>query len=70
MNDIIRGILGRILSQEIAHQEIWAKREIEQGFESDSNKRDTIIQDIRVWMIENGIEFREDFYYETIGKEG
>ena len=62
MTDLMKGILSRILSQEIAHQEQWQKDDIER-FGEDITKRDEIIEEIKSFMDENGIEFSSHFYY-------
>ena len=62
MTNVMKGILSRILSQEIAHQEQWQKDDIER-FGEDITKRDEIIEEIKSFMDENGIEFSDHFYY-------
>ena len=65
MTDLMKGILGRVLSQEIAHQENWKKDDIER-FGNDGTNRDMIIQQIKDFMEENEIQFREDFYFDEL----
>ena len=56
MKDMMKSILSRVLSEEIAHQENW--KDEEHG----NVNRDRIISEIKNFMEENGIEFRQDFY--------
>lgn len=65
MTTLMKGILGRVLSQEIAHQENWKKDDIER-FGEDKVARDDIINKIKEFMKENDIEFREDFYFDEL----
>lgn len=60
----MNAILERILSQEIARQEVWSKEDVENGFPG----REDIIQEIKDFMKENDIKFRKDFYYEQISQ--
>lgn len=60
MTERMQGILSRVLSQEIAKQEIWNKEDIANGFPT----REGTIQEIKDFMEENNIKFRKDFYYE------
>jgi hypothetical protein len=63
---VMKGILSRVLSQELAHQKIWGEQEErEMGY---NHNREAIIADIKTWMTANGIEFRADFYYDEIEK--
>ena len=61
MTDTMKGILSRVLLQEIAHQEIWAEKELER-FGEPKIRREEIIAEIRKWMKDIGVEFRDDFY--------
>lgn len=61
MTDVMNGILSRVLSQEIAHQEIWQQQEVER-FGKEMTGRNNIIKEIQNFMIENDIPFRNDFY--------
>lgn len=65
MTDLMKSILGRVLSQEIAHQENWKADDIRR-FGEDRVDRDEIIQQIKDFMEENGIQFREDFYFDEL----
>lgn len=56
MKDMMKSILSRVLSEEIAHQENWKHEE------HGNVNRDRIISEIKNFMEENGIEFRQDFY--------
>lgn len=62
MTDTMNAILERILSEEIAKQEMCSKKDIANGFPS----RDNIIKEIKDFMEENNIKFRQDFYLDTI----
>lgn len=61
MSDRMKSILSRVLSQEVAHQEIWAKKEAEQ-FGKSVLDRDDIIKEIKAFMVENDIKFNGEFY--------
>lgn len=61
MTDLMKSILSRVLSQEIAHQEIWAEKELKRFGEPKIN-REEINKEIRQFMKDNNIEFRQDFY--------
>lgn len=52
MSDVMRSILSRVLTEEVAQQETWKKKELEDGFDSD---RDGIIDEIRQFMTDNDI---------------
>lgn len=56
MKDIMKSILSRVLSEEIAHQENWKDEE------PGNVTRDRVISEIKNFMEENGIEFRQDYY--------
>lgn len=60
MTTRMNAILGRVLSQELAKQEVWGKQDIANGFPG----RDDVIKEIKDFMEENNIKFRKDFYYE------
>ncbi len=62
MTNTMNAILERILSEEIAKQEMQSKEDITNGFSS----RDNIIKEIKDFMKENDIKFRQDFYLDTI----
>jgi hypothetical protein len=60
-NEMMKAILSRVLSQEIAHQEIWKKEAIEKwGVEKVD--RDKIVKEIKSWMEQNEIKFNYDWY--------
>lgn len=66
-NEVVKSILGRVLSQEIAHQEIWKKQDTEKyGIDSD---RDALIKEIKEWMQENDIAFNRGFYEQVLYEE-
>lgn len=60
-NEMMNDILSRILSQEIAHQEIWKKKDIEK-WGTERLDRDEIVKKIKAWMEQNEIEFDYDWY--------
>ena len=64
MNNIMKGILSRLLSQEIANQERWQQNEIKE-FGKQQIDRDKIIKNIKNFMKENEIEFSERCYDEV-----
>lgn len=61
MNSIMKGILSRLLSQEIANQERWQQDEIKK-YGKQQIDRDKIIKNIKDFMRENEIEFSERCY--------
>ena len=65
MTEMMKSILGRVLSQEIAHQENWKADDIRR-FGEDRVDRDEIIAQVKDFMKENGIQFREDFYFDEL----
>ena len=62
MTNTMNAILERVLSEEIAKQEMQSKKDIANG----SPSRDNIIKEIKDFMKENDIKFRQDFYLDTI----
>lgn len=62
MTNTMNAILERVLSEEIAKQEMQSKKDIANGFPP----RDNIIKEIKDFMEENDIKFRQDFYLDTI----
>lgn len=64
MNSIMKGILSRLLSQEIANQERWQQDEIKK-FGKQQIDRDKIIKNIKDFMRENEIGFSERCYDEV-----
>ena len=66
-NEMMKAILSRVLSQEVAHQEIWKKEDIERRDDEASKKdvakqRDEVIKVIKDWMEQNDIKFSVDWY--------
>jgi hypothetical protein len=66
-NEMMKAILSRVLSQEVAHQEIWKKEDIERRDDEASKKevakqRDEVIKVIKDWMKQNDIKFSLDWY--------
>lgn len=64
MNSIMKGILSRLLSQEIANQERWQQDEIKK-YGKQQIDRDKIIKNIKDFMRENEIGFSERCYDEV-----
>lgn len=67
-NEMMKAILSRVLSQEIAHQEKWKKEDVERqgddiaSREEVAKQRDDFIKEIRDWMKKNDIKFSHDWY--------
>lgn len=61
MDEFMKGILSRVLSEEIAKQQKWADRE-ERDFGMDRSNREDNVKRIQEFMDKNEIKFREDFY--------
>lgn len=57
-NEMMKAILSRVLSQEVARQEIWKKDDIEDV----TKQSDEIIKNIKDWMKHNDIKFSLDWY--------
>lgn len=64
MNEFMKCILSRVLSEEVGRQEHWADLE-EEKFGFDRSDREDTVEKIKTFMVENGIDFREDFYSQT-----
>lgn len=65
MNTFMQVILSRVLSEEIAQQELW-QREDEKNFGKDMSDRSSYVAEIKQFMKDNGIEFKEHFYLEKL----
>lgn len=61
MDDFMRTILSRVLSQEIGNQMRWKDEDIKNGF-GDGADRDKNIGKIKEFMKQNGIEIRPDYF--------
>lgn len=61
MDDFMRSILSRVLSEEIGKQQHWADLE-EKELGADRSDREDNAKRIREFMDKNDIEFRKDFY--------
>lgn len=61
MDKFIRGILSRVLSEELARQKYWAKKELAE-FDMPPVDRERNIKSIYKFMQDNDIEYRSDFY--------
>ena len=61
MDDFMRTILSRVLSQEIGNQIRWKDEDIKNGF-GDAMSRDENIEEIKEFMKQNGIEIRPDYF--------
>lgn len=64
MDNFMRSILSRVLSEEIGKQQHWADLE-EKELGTDRSARENNAKRIREFMDNTGIEFREDFYLMT-----
>ena len=62
MTDVMKSILSRVLSEEIAHQEQWEKQDIE-NFGKSMTDRKGIIKEIKDFMKDNDIKFNDYFYF-------
>lgn len=66
MDEFMKSILCRVLSEEIAHQEQWKENDIKLfGSEEkakETSDRDEWIKRIKEWMKENDIKFSYDHY--------
>lgn len=63
MSSRMNGILERVLSQEIARQEVWSKEDVERFGEH--MNRDALIAELRKFMQDNGIKFNQEWYIRT-----
>lgn len=59
MDAFMKGILSRVLSDEIRNQEKWKEDERKMGFSDDRTHRDYNIQKITEFMEENDIPWFE-----------
>ena len=59
MDDFMKSILSRVLSQEIGNQKRWAKQEQDRRVYTD---REHTIDKIKKFMEENNIEIRPDYF--------
>lgn len=67
MDNVMKGILSRVLSQELANQEKWQQKEVKE-YGADLAERDEIKAIINKFMEENDIEFRTDYYFECLNQ--
>lgn len=61
---VMTAILSRVLSQEVAHQELWREQDIKR-FGRDKVNRAEIISIIKDYMDEHEIMFNHIVYLET-----
>lgn len=61
MDDFMRSILSRVLSEEIGRQEEWKKKEMSYRLSSVLERDDNIAR-IKKFMDENKIEIRPDYF--------
>lgn len=61
MDEFMKSILSRVLSEEIGKQQYWGFVE-EKEYGTDPSNREDNARRIRQFMTDNDIEFREDFY--------
>ena len=57
MDAFMKGILSRVLSEEIRNQEMWKEDERKMGFPDDRTHRDANIAHIKQFMEDNEIPF-------------
>ena len=62
MTDVMKSILSRVLSEEIAHQEQWEKQDIK-NFGKSMTDRKGIVKEIKDFMNDNDIKFNDYFYF-------
>ncbi len=60
MTDRMKNILERVLSQEIAKQEIWSKEDVE--LFGEHMNRNGIINEIKQFMKDEDIRFNQEWY--------
>lgn len=60
MDNFMKSVLSRVLSQEIGNQLKWKESDIKNGY-SDGSDRDDNIARIKQFMNDTGIEFRPDY---------
>lgn len=60
MDNFMKSILSRVLSEEIGRQEHWKQQEIEYRLSS-ALERDDNIERIKKFMEENGIEIKTEY---------
>ena len=61
MTDIIKSILKRTLSEEIGKQMAWRDNEKDKGYPFVNRKE--IIEEIKAYMSEQGIEVDDDYLF-------
>ena len=61
MDAFMKGILSRVLSDEIRNQQKWKEDERKQGFPDDVTHRDANIAHIKKFMEENDIPWFEKY---------
>ena len=67
MDNFMRGILSRVLSEELANQVYWSQKELDE-FDIPMVDRESNIKNIKKFMQDNDIEYRSDFYYDKLGQ--
>lgn len=67
MTATMNAILERVLSQELAKQEIWSKKDVE--LFGEHMNRDKIIAEIKKFMETNDIRFNQEWYQRTFLEE-
>lgn len=58
----VNTILERVLSQELARQEVWLQEDKAWG--QRTNVREEAIKEIKAFMEQENIKFRQDYYQE------
>ena len=67
MTDLMRGLLERVLSEELGRQAAWLQQD-EENLIFIGN-RENVMQEIKDFMKENDIRFRDDFYINAYYRE-
>lgn len=67
MTDTMKAILSRLLSQDLAHQEIWGEEDAKMFGEHMNRKG--IIQEIKQYMEKEDIKFSQDWYMKVYQEE-
>jgi len=65
MSERMRSILSRVLSTEIGNQQIWKRKDMENGYVG--IPRDEIIEEIKDFMEDNNITINYDYIINAKG---
>ena len=67
MTTLMNGLLERVLSEELGRQTAWRQQDTDRGF--DTADREKVMQEIRDFMKENDIKYRDDFFTDGYCRE-